>query len=193
MRRQLLPALRMVVVLTLLTGMLYPLAITGIGQAVLNDRANGSLLRRDGQVVGSRLQGQLFTAPDYFHARPSSAGDGYDGSATAGSNLGPTNPDLAAEVRKRIADYRQLYGLAADAPVPIDAVTASGSGLDPHISTANADLQVARVAQARGLDETAVRELVAANTQRRPLRLLGEDTVHVLELNLALDERFGRQ
>jgi K+-transporting ATPase ATPase C chain len=189
MRRQLLPALRMVLVMTVLTGLAYPLLVTGVAQALLGSRADGSVLYRDGELVGSSLQGQVFTSDRYFHARPSAAGEGYDAGATGGSNLGPTNPELRDTVAQRVAEYRQTNGLAPDALVPVDAVTASGSGLDPHISPANAALQVRRVAAARGLDERAVRALVAAHTDGRALGVLGADTVNVVELNLALDER----
>lgn len=189
MRRQLLPALRMVLVMTVLTGLLYPLLVTGIAQGLFNDKANGSLLRSHDQIVGSSLQGQLFTADHYFHARPSVAGDGYDASSTSGSNAGPTNEEFLAEVRQRLAGYRHTNELPVDAPVPVDAVTASGSGIDPHIAPANAELQVARVARARGADEQQVRGLVAEHTSGSTWGILGEDAVNVLELNLALDER----
>ena len=189
MRRQLLPALRMVLVMTVLTGVLYPLLVTGIAQGLFTGRANGSVLRRDGQIVGSSLQGQLFTEDRYFHTRPSAAGDGYDAGATSGSNAGPTNEEFLAEVRKRVANYHETNGLPPDAPVPVDAVTASGSGLDPHITPANADLQVARVAQARGADEQRVRALVAEHTSGSTWGILGEDAINVVELNLALDEQ----
>lgn len=188
MRRQLLPALRMVLVMTVLTGLAYPLLVTSVAQALLGSRADGSLLYRDGQLVGSSLQGQVFTSDRYFHARPSAAGDGYDAGATGGSNLGPTNPELRDAVAQRVADYREINSLTADTPVPVDAVTASGSGLDPHVSPANAALQAPRVAAARGLDERAVRDLVAAHTDGRALGILGADAVNVVELNLALDE-----
>jgi K+-transporting ATPase ATPase C chain len=188
MRRQLLPALRMVLVMTVLTGLLYPLLVTGVAQGLFSDRANGSVLRRDGQIVGSSLQGQVFTDDRYFHTRPSMAGDGYDGSSTSGSNAGPTNDEFLAEVRQRVADYRETNGLPDDAAVPVDAVTASGSGLDPHITPANAELQVARVADARDASEQRVRALVADHTSRSTWGILGEDAVNVVELNLALDE-----
>jgi K+-transporting ATPase ATPase C chain len=188
-RRQLLPALRMVVVMTVLTGLLYPLAVTGVAQGVFADRANGSALRRDGEVVGSSLQGQVFTAGRYFHTRPSSAGDGYDAGATSGSNAGPTNAAFLAEVRQRVADYRAINGLPDDAPVPVDAVTASGSGLDPHITPANAALQAPRVAAARNIDQERVRELIVQHTDHPAFGMLGADTVNVVELNLALDDQ----
>jgi K+-transporting ATPase ATPase C chain len=189
MRRQLLPAVRMVLIMTVLTGLLYPLVVTGIAQGLFADRANGSLLRRDGQVVGSSLQGQPFTADRYFHTRPSVAGHGYDGSSTSGSNAGPTNEEFLAEVRQHVADYREINELGDDARVPVDAVTASGSGLDPHITPANAALQVPRVARDRGVEEVRVRDLVARHTTGATLGIFGEDAVNVVELNMALDEQ----
>lgn len=188
MRRQLLPALRMVLVLTVLTGLVYPLVVTGIAQALFNDEANGSLLRRDGDVIGSSLQGQVFTADRYFHARPSAAGaTGYDAGATSGSNFGPTNEEFLALVEQRVAEYRERNDLPDDAPVPVDAVAASGSGLDPEITPANAALQAPRVAAARGLGEDRVRDLIERYTAASTLGILGEDRVNVVELNLALD------
>jgi K+-transporting ATPase ATPase C chain len=187
MRRQLLPALVMVLVFTVLTGVIYPLLVTGAGQLLFHDQANGSMVEQDGQPVGSGLIGQPFSQPQYFHPRPSSAGDGYDGSASSGSNLGPTNPDLLAAVEERAAAYREINGLAPDTPVPVDAVTGSGSGLDPHISVANAELQAPRVARARGVAAEQVLALVEEHTDGRDLGVLGEPGVNVLELNLALD------
>ena len=149
--RQLRPALLMtVIVFTLICGVAYPLLSTAIGQVAFDNKANGSLIERDGVVVGSKLIGQTFTDPKYFHPRPSAAGDGYDGSASSGSNLGPTSPDLLSAVKDRVAAYREENGLAADALVPVDAVTASASGLDPHISVANARLQTAAGRQGTG-------------------------------------------
>lgn len=187
MRRQLLPALRMVLVLTVLTGLAYPLVVTGIAQALFADEANGSVLRRDGDIVGSSLQGQVFTADRYFHSRPSAAGEGYDASATSGSNYGPTNEEFVALVEQRVADYRDVNDLPDDTRVPVDAVTASGSGLDPEITPANAALQAPRVAAARGLEADRVRDLIERHTAASTLGILGEDRVNVVELNLALD------
>ncbi len=189
MRRQLLPALRMTIALIVLLGLAYPVAMTGIAQALFRSKADGSLVSRNGAVVGSRLIGQGFAAAKYFHPRPSAAGaNGYDATASGASNLGPSNPQLQSTVADRVKAYRTENNMAADAPVPVDAVTASGSGLDPAISVANADDQAARVASARGIrtvDPLLV--LIKAHTQGRPLGILGEPTVNVLELNLALD------
>jgi|SRR5579883_1350841 len=188
MRRQLLPAFRMTIVLIALVGVLYPLAMTGVAQALFPAQANGSLIKRNGAVVGSSLIGQNFTSASYFQPRPSAAGsDGYDPTASGASNLGPSNPVLLQDVADRVKAYRQENNLPADAPVPVDAVTASGSGLDPDISVANADDQAPRVASARGLPLSTVMALVNANTQGRPWGIFGETTVNVLELNLALD------
>lgn len=186
--RQLRPAVLMVVVFTLVCGVAYPLFSTLIGQVAFGEKADGSLIKRDGVVVGSKLIGQTFVAPEYFHSRPSAAGGGYDGSASSGSNLGPTNPDLLSAVNDRAVAYRDENGLAPDALVPVDAVTASGSGLDPHISIANARLQIPRVASERGLDLAVVSELVDKYTDGRNFLVLGEPGVNVVELNLALDE-----
>jgi K+-transporting ATPase ATPase C chain len=189
MRRQLLPALTMVLVFTVITGLAYPLAVTAIAQLGFGDEADGSLVEdADGEVVGSSLIGQSFTGPQYFHPRPSAAGDGYDPSGSSGSNLGPTNPDLLESVEENVAAYREENGLDDDVEVPVDAVTSSASGLDPHISVANAELQAARVAEERDLGVDGVRELIDDYTSSRDLGFLGERGVNVLELNLALDE-----
>ena len=186
--RQLRPALVAMAVLTVICGIVYPLVVTGVAQVAFGDEANGSLITRDGQVVGSKLLGQNFTAPQYFHPRPSAAGErGYDGGSSSASNLGPSSSDLLAAVTQRAATYRAENGLSTDAVVPIDAVTASGSGLDPEISVANTRLQARRVASARGLDIAEVLAAVDANTRNRQFGVLGEPGVNVLELNLALD------
>lgn len=187
MRRQLMPAFWMLVTFTILTGLVYPMVVTGIAQSVFKDQADGSLLEVDGHLVGSKAIGQPFTGPEYFHSRPSAAGDGYDGSASSGSNLGPTNPDLLAAIEERAVAYRELNGLAADSPVPVDAVTASSSGLDPHISVANARIQAPRIAATRGMALGKLLALIEDHTDGRDLGFLGEPAVNVLTLNLALD------
>ena len=160
----------------------------GIAQVAFPRQANGSLLfDSTGSVRGSRLLGQQFTADKYFHSRPSAAGNGYDATSSGGSNLGPTSSNLATTIAQRIADYRTGNGMATNAPVPADAVTASGSGLDPHISVANAALQIPRVAKVRGLSEDRVCKLVQQNTEGPDLGIFGESSVNVLTLNLALD------
>lgn len=181
------------VLLSAVTGLAYPYAITGIAQTVFHRQANGSLVKTaDGTAVGSSLVGQNFSAPAYFHPRPSAAGtDGYDGSSSSGSNLGPSSQVLATRVAGDIATVRQDNGLAADAKVPVDAVTASGSGLDPHISPAYAQIQVARVAQARGVPEAGVRTLVEKYTDGSTFGVLGEARVNVLRLNFALNAAYG--
>ena len=186
--RQIRPAIIMIALFTVVLGVAYPLVVTAVSQVAFNDRADGSLIERDGEVLGSRLVGQTFTSPEYFHSRPSAAGNGYDGGASSGSNLGPTSRDLIAAVVERAVAYRELNGLPADAEVPVDAVTASGSGLDPHISVANARVQARRVADARGLDIGVVDELIAEHTQGRAFGILGEPGVNVVTLNLALDD-----
>ena len=193
LRRQLVTGLLMTVALVVLLGLAYPVAVTAVAQVTMRDEANGSLVRRAGTVGGSSLIGQRFAdrdgtpLPRYFQPRPSNAGDGYDGLASGGSNLGPNNPKLLDAVNLRARDYRRFNGLAAGASVPVDAVTASGSGLDPQISVANARLQAPRVAAARGVPLITVLRLVAAHTQARALGFLGEPGVDVLTLNLALD------
>jgi K+-transporting ATPase ATPase C chain len=195
MRRQLLTGLRMTIALMILTGVLYPFAVYGVSQVAFKDNADGSFVKNaDGQVVGSSLLGQRYLDADgnpdghYFQPRPSAAGDGYDAQKSGGSNLGPSNQTLIDAVTQRVKDYRTFNALPAETQVPVDAVTASGSGLDPHISVANAKLQAARVADARGLPVDTVLSLVSKHTQDRAWGFLGEKVVNVLDLNLDLDE-----
>jgi len=170
---------------------LYPLVVYGIGQLLFHNQANGSLIvDKDGTVRGSKLLGQQFTADKYFQSRPSAAGNGYDATSSGGSNLGPTSSNLVTTIAQHIADYRAQNGLATNALVPADAVTASGSGLDPHISLHNAELQASRVAKARNLSVEKVVSLIRANTDSASLGFLGEPGVNVLKVNLALD--FGK-
>ena len=205
MLRQLKPAIMSVVAMTILFGLLFPLAITAISRVAFHHQAGGSLVERNGHVVGSELIAQAFTQPGYFHPRPSAAGSGYDPTSSGGTNLGPTSDKLINGIHKKLPDgkddpgnfdgirdlaaaYRQENGLAPGTPLPADAVTRSGSGLDPEISPANAELQMARVAKARGLTPDAVRRVVAAHTEARQFAILGEPRVNVLRLNLALDD-----
>jgi K+-transporting ATPase ATPase C chain len=188
MRRQLFPALMMTIALTILTGLLYPLVVTGVAQGLFNSRANGSLVKVNGKVVGSSLLGQNFSETKYFQPRPSLAGaNGYDALASGASNLGPSSTALLKTVAQRVVAYRRLNGMASHATVPVDAVTASASGLDPDISIANADIQAARVARVRSLPLTTVLAAVARHTENRQWGFLGERVVNVLELNLDLD------
>jgi K+-transporting ATPase ATPase C chain len=174
---------------TALCGLAYPLLMTGVAQGIFPRQADGSLVKVNGEAVGSSLVGQNFSGPEYFHPRLSAAGaDGYDGGASSGSNLGPSSQVLIDRVTESLAAIREENGLASDAPVPVDAVTASASGLDPHISPAYADLQVARVARERGMSEDAVRALVEKHTDGSTFLVLGEPRVNVLRLNIALDE-----
>lgn len=206
MIKQLRPAIMAVLAFTVLTGLVFPLVITGAARVLFPRQAAGSLVERDGAVIGSELIGQSFSKPEYFHPRPSAAGNGYDAGNSSGTNLGPTSDKLVNGIHKKTADgkddpgnfdgvkdladaYRKENGLTSDAILPADAVTRSASGLDPHISPANADLQATRVAKARGMSETQVQQLVADNTEGRTFGVLGEPRVNVLKLNLALDGR----
>ena len=191
MFQQLLPAFRMTLLLTVLTGLIYPGIVTGLCQLLFHDQANGSLITVNGQVVGSSLIGQAFTKPEYFHGRPSAAGNGYDGLASGGANLGPTNQKLIDRVKKDVADFRK-DNPDYTGPIPADLVTTSASGLDPHISVASAEAQSARVAKARGVADDQILALVASHTQGRDLGFMGEPRVNVLELNRDLDQRFKK-
>ena len=186
MHKEIVPSIRMLAVLTLITGVIYPLGITGLAQVVFPHQANGSLIVREGRVVGSSWIGQPFSDPEYFWGRLSATSPAYNGGASSGSNFGPLNPALDAAVRRRVAALRAADP-EARVPVPVDVATASGSGLDPHISVAAAEYQVGRVARARNLRQDEVRQLIAAHTTGRFLNLIGEPVVNVLELNLALD------
>jgi potassium-transporting ATPase KdpC subunit len=183
------PAIISTLVLAVICCGFYPLAVTGISKVAFAEKADGSLITdKNGTIIGSELLAQNFSGEGYFHPRPSAAGaNGYDAASSSGSNLGPTSQKLADAVKERIAAYRTTNGLAENQPVPADAVTASGSGLDPHISLENASLQVARVAKARALSPKKVKEFIVANTDSASLGLLGEDGVNVLKLNLALN------
>jgi len=181
-------AIMSTVILALVCCGLYPVVVFGIGQVAFRDKANGSLIvDKDGTVRGSKLLGQSFTAEKYFHPRPSAAGNGYDAANSSGSNLGPTSQKLNNAIKDRIEVYRKENGLKETDAVPADAVTASGSGLDPHISPRNAELQIARVSKARGLAETTLRELIKQHTDQPDFGILGEAGVNVLTLNIALD------
>jgi K+-transporting ATPase ATPase C chain len=183
------PAILITIVMTFLTGILYPLAMTGAAQALFPRLANGSLVEQNGKVIGSELIGQNFAKPEYFHPRPSAAGaNGYDASSSGGSNLGPTNPALNDRLTKDAAQFRK-DNPDYNGPIPADAITASGSGLDPEISPANALAQAGRVAKARGIGMDKVQDLIREHTEGRTFGLLGEARVNVLKLNLALDAR----
>jgi len=182
--KQIYPAITMTVVLTVLLGIIYPLVVTGLAQAMFPAKAGGSLIEKDGKITGSSLIGQPFTGPGYFHSRPSAAGAGYDGTASGGTNLGPTNQKLMDNVKAAAEALREEN---SNSPIPIDLVTTSASGLDPHITPAAAEFQLPRVATERGINPEEVRRLVREHTEGRQFGLLGEPRVNVLELNLALD------
>ena len=184
MKKNLLIAVMMTIVTTVMLGIVYPLVVTGIAQVVFPSKANGQLISENGKLIGSHVIGQPFVGPTYFHSRPSAAGTGYDAANSGGTNLGPTNKTLIARVDQ---DAKALQSENPGVPVPVDLITTSASGLDPHISIAAALFQVPRVAQARGLAPSQVQELIAAHTEGRQLGFLGEPRVNVLELNLALD------
>jgi K+-transporting ATPase ATPase C chain len=193
MWQQLLPGLRMTLAMTVLTGLIYPLAVTGLCQALFSGKANGSLITVNGQVIGSELIGQNFTRPEYFQPRPSAAGnDGYDATASGASNLGPTNKKLIDRVQASVDKFHKDNPDYQGA-IPADLLTTSGSGLDPHISPASADAQVERVAKARGASVDQLRTIITAHTEGRDLGFLGEPRVNVLLLNLDLDRLFPRR
>jgi K+-transporting ATPase ATPase C chain len=189
MLEQILPAVRITLVLTILTGMLYPALVTGIVQVIFPHQANGSLMEVNGKVVGSELLGQKFTKPEYFQGRPSAAGDGYDAANSGGSNLGPTNQKLIDRIKGDAEKFRKENPDFAG-PIPADLLTSSASGLDPDLSPASAAAQVARVAKARGVPTAQIQELVERLVAPRQLGFLGEPRVNVLKLNLALDSSF---
>lgn len=192
MWRQLGTGLKMMLALTVLTGLIYPGVVTGLCQILFPAKANGSLIVANGQVIGSELIGQSFKKPEYFQPRPSAAGsDGYDPTASGASNLGPTNQKLADRVKDSIAGFRK-NNPDYTGPIPADLVTSSGSGLDPHISPASAEAQAPRIAKARGIAVEQVRDLIARHTKERDLGFLGEPRVNVLEINLSLDKNFPK-
>jgi potassium-transporting ATPase KdpC subunit len=185
MKQNLKIAILMTIITTVLLGIIYPLVVTGLAQVLFRDKANGQLIVRNGEVVGSRIIGQAFTAPGYLHSRPSAAGNGYDAANSGGSNLGPTNRQLIDRVK---GDVARLQAENPGQPIPIDLVTTSASGLDPHITPAGSEFQVPRIARERGLSQEQVREIIRSCTQGRQLGFLGEPRVNVLEVNLALDQ-----
>jgi len=189
MKRNFIIAVLMTIVTTILLGIIYPLVVTGIAQAIFPHKANGQLISQNGKLIGSSVIGQPFSGPTYFHSRPSAAGTGYDATSSGGTNLSPTNKALISRVE---SDTEALQKENPGVPVPVDLVTTSASGLDPHISMAAAEFQVPRVARSRGMSEEKVRQLVAAHTEGRQLGFLGEPRVNVLELNLELDGQPGR-
>ncbi len=187
MKNHLIVAARFTLITTLVFGLLYPLAVTGLSQLFFPKQANGSLIEKNGQVIGSRLIGQAFTSDKYFHPRPSAAGSGYDPTSSSGSNLAPTNQQLVDRVKQDVAKLKQEN---PGVPIPADLVTTSGSGLDPDISPAAAEFQMPRIASARGITVEALRQVIARHTQLREFGILGESRVNVLELNLDLDANF---
>jgi potassium-transporting ATPase KdpC subunit len=189
MKKNLFIAVLMTIVTTVLLGIVYPLVVTGLAQLIFPNKANGQLIARDGKIIGSRIIGQAFTGPGYFHSRPSAAGSGYDAANSGGTNLGPTNKVLITRVEQ---DAAALHAENPNVPVPVDLVTTSASGLDPDISIAAAEFQVPRIARERNLSVDQVRQLISSHTQGRQLGFLGEPRVNVLELNLALDQQAGR-
>jgi K+-transporting ATPase ATPase C chain len=190
MKKNLMISVLMTIATTILLGIVYPLVVTGLAQLCFKDKANGQLIVQDGKVVGSRIIGQAFVGPGYFHSRPSAAGNGYDAANSNGSQLGPTNQHLIDRVNTDVAT-NQVDNPGQ--PVPVDLVTTSASGLDPDISPAAAEFQISRIARQRGISEDQVRRLVEEHTQPRQLALLGEPRVNVLELNLELDARFSKK
>jgi len=180
------PAVALTIVLTVLLGIIYPFTVTGLSEILFKEKARGSLIEREGRVIGSRLIGQSFKSPGYFHSRPSAAGSGYDAAASGATNLGPTSKQLFEEQINRRAN--QLHAENPNAQIPIDLITSSGSGLDPHISPAAAEFQISRIARERRMSEDVVRRLVRKHIEGRQFGVLGEPRVNVLELNLALDE-----
>ncbi len=193
LRGQIKPALMLTLVLCILTGVVYPGIVTGLAQAIFPSQANGSLVTVNGKVVGSALIGQTFTRDEYFHSRPSAAGTGYDATASGGTNKGPTDTKLADTLIKVRADSAVAHMGVKRGAIPSDLVTASASGLDPHISPANAQLQVQRVSHARGADSAAVRQVVDAHTEGRQFGVFGEPRVNVLLLNIAIDSAFPKR
>lgn len=187
MKKNLITAILMTIATTVLLGIAYPLIVTGLSQVMFPEKANGQLIVRNGKTIGSRIIGQAFSGPGYFHSRPSAAGAGYDAANSAGSQFGPTNKKLIDRVT---ADVATAQAENPGKPVPIDMVTTSASGLDPHITPASADFQLQRVARARGISEDALRSVVGKHTEGRQFGFLGEPRVNVLELNLELDERY---
>lgn len=190
MKKNLITAFLMTIAMTILLGLIYPLVVTGLAQGLLRDKANGQIIVRDGQAIGSRIIAQPFTGANYFHPRPSAAGNGYDATNSGGTNYAATNQKLIDRVQ---ADAKALHEENPGQSIPVDLITTSASGLDPEISPAAAEFQVARVARARGVAESVVRDLVQKHTRQRDLGLLGEPRVNVLELNLALDDQLAKR